>query len=56
MGERSCLNMSLKETKFKCTGKQREEANIRLEGKYIKQAKLFVYRPMDGSRTENGCL
>ena len=37
------LNMNLDKTEVMWVGKQREELNIRLEEKYIKQVKHFVY-------------
>ena len=42
--------MNLDETEVMWVGKQREEVNITLEGKYINQLKNFVYI---GGNTEN---
>ena len=46
------LNMNLDKTEVMWVGKQREELNIRLEEKYIKQVKNFVY--LGGNISENG--
>ena len=43
---------NLDKTEVMRVGKQREELNIRLEGKYIKQVKHFVY--LGGNIPENG--
>ena len=37
------LKMNIDKTEVMCVGKQREELDIRLEGRYIKQVKNFVY-------------
>ena len=37
------LKMNLEKTEVMCVGKQREELNIRLEGKDIKQVNNCVY-------------
>ena len=44
------LKMNLDKTEVMWVGKQREEFNIRLEGKDIKQVKNFVY--MGGNISE----
>ena len=46
------LKMNLDKSEVMWVGKQREELNIRLEGKYIKQVKDFVY--IGGHISENG--
>ena len=46
------LTMNLDKTEVMWVGKHREELNIRLEGKYIKQVKNFVY--LGGNISENG--
>ena len=46
------LNMNLDKTEVMWIGKQREELNIRLEGKYIKEVKNVVY--LGGNISENG--
>ena len=46
------LNMNLDTTEVMCVGKQREELNIMLEGKDIKQVKHFLY--LGGNISENG--
>ena len=48
------LKMNIDKTEVMCVGKQREELNIGLEGRYIKQVKNFVY--MGGHISENGRL
>ena len=46
------LKMNLDKTEVMWVGKHREELNIRLEGKDIKQVKNFVY--LGGNISENG--
>ena len=46
------LKMNLDKTEVMWVGKHREELNTRLEGKYIKQVKHFVY--LGGNISENG--
>ena len=46
------LKMNLDKTEVMWVGKQREELNIRLEGKDIKQVKNIVY--LGGNISENG--
>ena len=46
------LTMNLDKTEVMWVGKQRDELNIRLEEKYIKQVKQFVY--LGGNISENG--
>ena len=46
------LKMNLDKTEVMCVGKQREELNIRLEGKDVKQVKNFMY--LGGNISENG--
>ena len=46
------LKMNLDKTEVTWVGKQREELNIRLEGKYIKQVKNVEY--LGGNISENG--
>ena len=46
------LKMNLDKTKVMWVGKQREELNIRLDGKDIKQVKGCVY--LGGNISENG--
>ena len=46
------LKMNLDKTEVMWVGKHRDELNIRLEGKYIKQVKNFVY--LGGNISENG--
>ena len=46
------LKMNIDKTEVMWVGKQREELNIGLEGRYIKQVKNFVY--MGGHLSENG--
>ena len=46
------LKMNIDKTEVMWVGKQREELNIGLEGRYIKQVKNFVY--MGGYVSENG--
>ena len=46
------LKMNLDKTEVMWVGKHREELNIRLEGKYIKQVNNFVY--LGGNISENG--
>ena len=46
------LNMNLDKTEVMWVGKHREELNIRLEGKAIKQVNNFVY--LGGNISENG--
>ena len=48
------LNMNLDRTEVMWVGKQREELNIRLEGKCIKQVNNGVY--MGGNISETGRL
>ena len=52
MFEKHGLNMNLDKTEVMWVGKQREELNIRLEEKDIKQVKNFVY--LGGDISENG--
>ena len=47
-----CGNMNLDKTEVMWVGKHKEELNIRLEGKYIKQVNNVVY--IGGHITENG--
>ena len=46
------LKMNLDKTEAMWVGKQREELNIMLEGKYIKRVNNVVY--LDGYISENG--
>ena len=46
------LKMNIDKTEVMLVGKQRDELNIRLEGKDIKQVKNFVY--LGGNISENG--
>ena len=48
------LKMNIDKTEVIWFGKQREELNIRLEGKYIKQVKNCVY--LGGNISKNGCV
>ena len=52
MFKRHGLNMNLDKTEVMLVGKQREELDIRLEGKDIKQVIHFVY--LGGNLSENG--
>ncbi len=46
------LKMNIDKTEVMWVGKQREELNIGLEGRYIKQVKNLLY--MGGHLSENG--
>ena len=46
------LKMNVDKTEVMCVGKQRDELNIRLEGKDVKQVKNFMY--LGGNISEYG--